>query len=425
MSAQRWLATAALLVAIMAVLGLGGCPGGESNDSASGGSAGAAGGGAGGSAGDPNIPPWDPVWHQTEPKQWPLIGPQGQPDCGSGCRIALNVPTTNASYYGHTYTTSMVGSKTPEGLVLAALGSSESMVLGPKAETRRSALQPYLAGDFISYLYKDGQRRDIMVMNWRTGEKKLAYTYERKTRADSVANTALNSSYVFWNLITVGMMSRNLQTGEVKVLARGSWDCDGLCATEQGLICARSPNTFIDHHTGEQELLDYDGALQPLGYCSANKQQFVWVDYRDPPGRDSTFDFSRSGGEVYMMDLSTRAVRRLTFDSPGNPRAKDQPAIGGNLVVWNEPALTDADQNPGTNDELRAACSRLATLDLTTGERCHLLSTTTLVVGYKSVHGRHVYGDWFNQETFKMRLVDLDLDDPALQWQCEMTPFTP
>jgi len=429
-STRRTLALAALLVAVGA-LGLGGCPGGDSNGSATGGSAGAsatggaAGGGAGGNAGDPNIPPWDPVWHLTEPKPWPSIGTEGLPDCGPGCRIALNVYTTNPSYYGHTYTTEMVGSKTPEGLVLAKLGLSESLVLGPKAVSGGPrAHQPHLSGDFISYLYLENDRNDIMVMSWRTGEKKLAYTYERQNSADSVSLTALNSSYVFWHKYTVGMMSRNLQTGEVKVLAGGAWDCISLCATEQGLICAGGRNIFIDHDTGEQEVLNYDGALQLLGFCSPDKKQYVWIDYRDPPGRDSTYDFYRNGGEVYMMDLQTRAVRRLTFDSPDNPRAKDLPAIGGNLAVWSEPP-NGADPNPDSYQTVRSGSTALATLDLTTGERCQLSPDPTYVMGYKSVHGRHVYGSWFHIPTAKTYLVDIDLDDPALQWQCQMTPFAP
>jgi len=429
------LAVAALLITSAAV-GLGGCPGGDSSSgvtaaagmggqgaSAAGfaGATGATGTGAGGAGGDSSVPPWDPVWHLTEPKQWPIVGPDGQPDCGPGCRIALNVPVTNPSYYGHTYATTMLGSETTRGISVAALGSLETRVLEMDLGAAKGPLQPYLSGDFISYLYLDDKRNDVMVMNWRTGETKLAYSHQRQDW-DSVSLTALNSRYVFWNLLTRGIMSRNLETGEVKVLVPGSPSCIGLCATEQGLLCGGSRNIFIDHDTGEQEVLDYDGALQLLAFCSPDKKQFVWIDYRDPPGRDSTYDFYRNGGEVYMMDLETRTTRRLTFDSPGSPKAKDFAAIGGNLAVWNEPPPTGT-QNPDTFQGVAAACSALATLDLTTGERCHLISDTPRVVGYKSVHGRHVYGGWFDRATAKTRLVDIDLDDPNLQWQCEMTPL--
>ena len=42
---------------------------------------------------------WDPVWHETEPAEWPTVGPEGQPDCGPGCRMALNVPIRHPGYF--------------------------------------------------------------------------------------------------------------------------------------------------------------------------------------------------------------------------------------------------------------------------------------------------------------------------------------
>ncbi|MBK7585074.1 MAG: hypothetical protein IPI67_33410 [Myxococcales bacterium] len=43
-------------------------------------------------------------------------------------------------------------------------------------------------------------------------------------------------------------------------------------------------------------------------------------------------------------------------------------------------------------------------------------------MSFKSVHGRHVYGGWFDSKSVKTWLVDVDLDHPSLQWSCVMTP---
>lgn len=42
--------------------------------------------------------------------------------------------------------------------------------------------------------------------------------------------------------------------------------------------------------------------------------------------------------------------------------------------------------------------------------------------GHKSVHGRHVYAEWLDKKANETRLVDIDLDHPAFQWSCQMTP---
>lgn len=72
---------------------------------------------------------------------------------------------------------------------------------------------------------------------------------------------------------------------------------------------------------------------------------------RDPPGRQSNYDY-RNGGEVYIRDLESKQTTRVTFDSPKRPRGKWAPPVGFAGI----PRLTSA------------ICSRFtATISMATG----------------------------------------------------------
>lgn len=356
---------------------------------------------------------WDPVWHKTEPAEWPTVGPEGQPDCGPGCRMALNLPVTHPDYFSYGYDANRVGDTTNGNILYASIGSPSTYVVAAYSDGRTGVVQPYIDGSFISYLASDYPKGVVELMNLTTGEVKSIYSYDSGATVDF---TALNSKSVFWYQNGSGLMSRNLSTGKVRVLSPNVFSCYGLCATATALICGQVAERIlrIDQETGEETVLDDGGALQVDSNCSPDRGRVVWVDYRDPPGPGSTYDFHRNGGEIYMKDLETNETTRLTFDSPESPRGKSGPAIDGDTVVWMEPCPT-CDPNPETTGELMHSTT-LARLDLATGRKCRKEIPGS---GHFSLHGHHLYGYWLDKANNQRRLVDIDLDDPGIEWSCD------
>lgn len=366
--------------------------------------------------------PWDPVWHETTPKEWPTVGPEGQPDCGPGCRIALNGPVDHNTYYAHSATAYAVADSNGGQLMVAKLGSPATSIVAQLASSSESALiEQYLHRDFLIYLRtqppSSGKPVHVEIMNVLTGETKTVFSYVYEGAGDlGVSITALNDKYAFWMREGHGLMSRNLATGEVRMLAAKDLSCVPICAAPEGIICgdyARGRVLWIDQESGAVSALDNGGALQADSGCSVDRSQVVWVDYRDPPGTQSDWDWNRSGGEIYMRDRTTQQTRRLTFDSPGAPKGKIYASIGDGLVLWHE-AAPGVDPNPSLAQDLYANPSSLIVLDLNTQKKCRIEGPLVRHLKRNSIHGRHVYGYWVPPGGGTM-LVDIDLDNPAIE----------
>ncbi|MBK7585047.1 MAG: hypothetical protein IPI67_33260 [Myxococcales bacterium] len=411
----RWLG--GVLVVVSPFVLVWGCPGG--GDATAGGGGSAAGTGTGGANQDGSGgEPWDPVWHENKPKDWPVVGPEQNPDCGPGCRVALNLPMTNPAAYGHAFTTGRVLAIAASGLAHVAVGATPTTVLPHPADAPR--IEPSIWSDHVLSARSFGiGNGEVQLTSLVTGETKVVFRYEPPDSGASASElTALNSKYAFF--IYNGFRARNLQTGELKYLGPGA--CYSLCATETAFICESGKIYLVDPETGSQQKIDDGTELQFDGSCSADRKQYTWIDYRDPPGPGSSAFITRSGGELYWHDFTSKATKRGTFDSPGKPRAKVFPAIGDGLAVWSEPPMSAADPNPSDYGDYYGISTALATLDLATGKRCQLQGDTPGLLSFKSVHGRHVYGGWFDSKSVKTWLVDVDLDHPSLQWSCVMTP---
>ncbi|MBX3127876.1 MAG: hypothetical protein KF718_14230 [Polyangiaceae bacterium] len=394
---------------------LAGCPGddGPAGTGATGGSGGLGSGGSAGSAGAAGAP-WDPEWHETEPKDWPSVGPDDNPDCGPGCRVALNVPITNPSVFGHGYTEKWLVSETPLGIGFAEVGASVTFAIPHEPG---SLIQHSVWGDHVSYRRTYGTYGTVEIASLLTGETKIAF--ENSPGTGAVAATALGPNHVFWE--TGGLWSRHLKTGVAKKLTLG---CFSYCPTESLVLCDNGRIYTIDPDTGELKHLDYGAAWQTDGACSPGRTQYAWVDYRDPPGPGSGW-LQRSGGEIYVHDLAKKKTTRVTFDSPGEPRGKVYPAIAGKWVVWSEPP-DGVDANPDTLSSLQYSSTTLGSLDLSTGQRCRLTTDAAGPLGFKSLHGRVLYASWLDKIANEKRLVALELDHPALEWSCWPTPgWTP
>ena len=176
--------------------------------------------------------------------------------------------------------------------------------------------------------------------------------------------------------------------------------------TAGGLVCFNSPNLFIDQETGQMTEIAPGPALQVDGTCSHERDEIIWIDYRDPPGPGSDFWGYRNGGEVYVKHLVSGELTRLTHDSPNSPRGKTYPAIGKELAVWKEP-LVGKDPNPDSGQFLYAAADDLIVLDRVTGQRCRIHSDLVKYFTHMVVRGRWVYGNMGY-------VVGIDVDDPAI-----------
>lgn len=352
--------------------------------------------------------PWDPVWHETEPKDWPKA-PKASPEgCGEGCRVGLDViPAEPGHLHFQDSMTALTAMNGELGEVFySSLESDETWILGKRQTGNEGYAAPYAYGDFVSALFVRDQNvgGEVRLINAATGETKVAYDYARKEGEPSVDFTLINDKYVFWSHVGKGIMSRNLETGKVRTLVNLA--CEDLCATPTGLVCFNSPNYFIDQDTGETTSIDDGGALEIDGTCAHERDEIIWIDYRDPPGPGSSYWGYRNGGEVYVKHLTSGELTRLTHDSPDSPRGKTYPAVGKELAVWKEVAI-GKDPNPDSGQFLYAAADDLIVLDRKTGERCRIHSDLVKYFTHMVVVDRWVYGSMGY-------VVGIDVDHPAI-----------
>lgn len=359
--------------------------------------------------------PWDPVWHETALKAWPQRGPEGVPDCGPGCRVAIHYKLARPVGGRHGYSTTRIVDGTFAGLVMTDIGGSSTSLLLPRTEGD-SALRPQIYGNVMSYMRGDSRTWRVELMNVLTGETKPVYRHYQPEGDAGIGMVAHNDKFVFWTLWREGLLSRNLATGEIRRLAPSPFTCTDWCATDRGVICAdfdAGITTFTDQDTGKRTVIDRGGALQVDALCSPDLRKVAWIDHRDPAGGTSTLE-ARYGGEVYVRDLLKGETQRVTFDSPANPLVKLEPAVDGNTVIFFSVSSTFK-RSPLRWDEF-GNVRALERVDLDTGKRCRIDPQN---VRFATVHGRHAYGKWKPSWDGESWLVDLDLDSPELPWVCE------
>jgi hypothetical protein len=352
---------------------------------------------------------WDPVWHETEAKDWPTAPQATEPSCGQGCRVALDVAPYAPSYIH--FQDSEFGlaavNVSQRNVFYAPFGSDETFIVaqGDLAEMSNGFSQPYLRGELLSvtYMRPGNPGGEVRVINLRTGETKIPYEYTRSAGDLGITFTLINDKYVFWDRDGHGIMSLNLETGQVRTLVH--FLCLDLCAVPTGLVCMNSPNLFIDQETGEMTTIAPGAGLQVDATCSHERDEITWVDYRDPPGTDPS-EGGRNGGEVYMKDLVSGELTRLTHDSPDSPEAKAYPAVGKELAVWKAVA-EGFERNPSWAQEVYGVTQDLMVLDRKTGQRCRIHSDIVKYFTHMVVRGRTVYGNIGH-------VVGIDVDDPAI-----------
>ncbi|MEZ4371465.1 MAG: hypothetical protein R3B07_11600 [Polyangiaceae bacterium] len=379
-------------------------------DSGSSNSAPDAAGGAGGAITDASTEADAPDYGDAMPLPDATVDADAEalPDCGPGCRIALKGPIVHAAW-GHGFSESWVADTNQSELLFGTVGSDQTFRVPHESAFAR------VNGSHIAYLaFNPWPNVEVAVVD-ATSKTRRVYQAYPDAKDLGFSGTFLSEKSVVWS-VRDGLFKANLETGAIKQLSGSPLDCREGCTTDGAIYCVNN-NTGrvdrIDEETGELTHLDDGGALQVEGACSPDRKKLVWVDHRAPAQASSYFGF-RGAGEIYLHDIPTHTTRRLTFDSPDNGTPKTFATVGTDWVVWLEPCAT-CDRSFQTAGQLYAAATRHVRLDLNTNQKCYL---DGIVAGdYSSLHGHHLYGYWTDGKN--KYLVDVDLDDPGLNWVCE------
>ncbi|MEZ4371468.1 MAG: hypothetical protein R3B07_11615 [Polyangiaceae bacterium] len=330
------------------------------------------------------------------------------PDCGPGCRIALKGPIVHAAW-GHGFSETWVADTNSEGTLYARVGSDQTFFI-----PLRSAFARVNGGQISHLTFQDWPKGEIAVVDAAKKTRRVYFAFDDTTDF-GFTGTFITDKNVLWTTRS-GLDKADLTTGEISHLSNNRLDCREGCTADGAIYCVNT-NTGrvdrIDEQTGELTHIDDGGALQVEGACSPDREKIVWVDHRGA-GQASSYDGFRGEAEIYLHDIPSRTTKRVTFDSPDNGIAKTFAAVGTDWVVWHEPCGTCA-KTFGQAGELYYAATRLVRMDLNTNQRCHL--DDFHVGDYSSLHGHHLYGYWNDGKN--RYLVDVDLDDPGLNWVCE------
>lgn len=393
------------------LLGCIACSGCDADGQASPHDASAGTGGAGGTIADASTDADATSYGGAKPLPDAMVDTDAEalPDCGPGCRIALKRPVLHAAW-GHGFSTSWVTDTNPEELAFARVGSDKTYVMP------HGAAFAHVSGEKIGYVGFDvWPKGEVAVIDAAKLTRQVFYAFEDSRDLGNFTDVYLTEKHVIWS-IQKGLFKANLETGAISQLSSQPLDCREGCTTDGAIYCVNN-NTGrvdrIDEETGVLTHVDDGGALQVEGACSPDRKKIVWVDHR-PPGQASSYHGFRGAAEIYLHDTANQTTERLTFDSPDNGIAKTDATVGSDWVLWREPCPT-CDRTFETAGALYSAATRHVRLDLSTRKRCHL---DGLVAGhYPSLHGHHLYGYWNDGKN--MYLVDVDLDDPGLNWVCE------
>jgi hypothetical protein len=337
--------------------------------------------------------------------------PTSSVECGPGCRLALDRPIQHATSWGHAY--NAVGVADTNGLLFySRVGATETELL----RGGESSAFPHLEGSLMSYAFFTWPAGDIVVYDFGTRRHTPYFHFDDQV-SYGLYQTIVSDKYVFWTHAG-GTGRATLATGEATPAFMSETPCHRACIFGNSIVCGSDSTErmeLIDQDTGMHALVDDGGAMQLQSGCSPDRQKVAWIDFRDPPGRTSTYFGARVGGEVYMRELASGQTRRLTHDSPASPVTKGWAAVGDDLAFWIEPCET-CEKNFEFQQTFYAAATTLVKLDLVSGRRCRLEMTP--YGGYMSVHGHHLYA-YHPHLDRNLYLVDVDVDHPAIPWKCE------
>jgi len=361
---------------------------------------------------------WEPLEPLGENGEYFPEGPAApQLDCHPWCKAVIPIEIDHPGYYTYSFDSSRIADGDLRSLYLTDLSTGTARLVAKSMNAKEGVIQPHVHGRYLSYHRSEYPRGQIEVIDLIEKRRRVVHTYVASdSGSGTVAYTAVNATHAFF-ITTGALWSADLQTGAKRKITPYIIGCDRHCTTDALFICSTTTQIVTaDPVTGALEVLGPSKALQTDGVCSADKRFFTWVDFRDPPGPASTYDGTRTGGEVYLYDLLTKDLKRVTHDSPDHPKAKTFPAVEGKTVVWRQMAST-LDQNPEWAQDIYMADGALWRHDLDTGKTCY---SDTLNIGSPALIGGKFYAKRVNDPngTGGSWIIEVDLDHPAIPWTC-------
>jgi hypothetical protein len=342
------------------------------------------------------------------------------PDCGPGCHVVMPATIEHSTNFAMAYHTSGIVDGEDS---LMFFQPNDTMADVPFSVQGKQLVLGYFGvkDNLISYTSAWFPKGTIEVFNLTDNSRRVYGDWDQSGPNDYGAHhTALNSTYVFWFREGTGLMRARLDTGEQTVLNTMVPWCNEFWADETTVYCA-SPgiNITFDAETGSEGTLGYVKALQDFGSHSPNLKKVTWVDFRDPPSTMSTYDF-RSGGEIYVYDVDSKQVERVTFDSPSTPIAKTGARVNddASIFTWNQACKT-CDQNPESATVIYKH-KTTTMLDKKKQRRCTLENSPLL--RSMVIMNRKLYGYHFDKD-YNQWVIELDIDHPDVPWDCK--PWTP
>lgn len=417
--ARQFISISATVTGLLAAAACVRCTGdaGQGTDGVAGASGGLSDAWAEGSAIDAPVDSGETGWIPLEPlgeggEYFPLAPPAPQMDCYPACRAIIPIPLDHPGYYTYSFDQHQVVDGDRKSLYLADLDTGQTRLVARASGDGEGIVQPHIHGRYLSYQRGTYPRGQVEIVDLIDKRKRVVHAYESSGMSGTVVQTAVNNTHAFW-ITTGALWSADLETGEKRKLTWRIIGCDRHCTADNAFLCATTTEILSVHPvTGEVTTLAPTTALQTDGICSPDKTQFTWVDYRDPPGPASTWDGFRTGGEVYVLNLTSNELKRITFDSPVYPKAKAFPAVDRNQLVWLQPPA-GAEQNPDYAQGVYAAATVLWRYHAYDGRHCW---TDKIGVGKPFLIDGRLYSDHLSQN--QRWLIEFDLDHPSIPWTC-------
>lgn len=333
-------------------------------------------------------------------------------DCNPWCKAIIPIPVVHPGYFTFGFDDKHVVDGDLQTLYLVDLATGSARIVARATAEKQGVVQAHVHGRYLSYQRSEYPHGQVEIIDLEQKKKRIIHKYvSEQTR---INQTAVNATHAFWTTSSA-LWAADLGTGEKRMMTPLIVGCDRHCTTDTLFLCSTTSQiASVEPVSGTIEILAPTQALQADGVCSPDKRFFTWVDYRDPPGQDSTYDGTRTGGEVYVYELASKDVKRITSDSPNAPKGKTYPAMEGNTVVWRQPA-SHLDQNPEWSNSLYNTPISLWRADLSTGKKCF---TDMVNVSRPALIGGKLYTLYINNNEDGPWLVEIDLDHPAITWTC-------
>jgi hypothetical protein len=312
------------------------------------------------------VGPWDPVWHQASPTQWPEVPKGTRPDCGSHCRVIASslphaspqrAPRANARWVAIMGNPSGKIAEQPVAVAvdLSAAGGPREYLIddGTWIPNKWGVSQLAVDGDIALYVAGAEVEKYVVMRHLVTGERKLVWAVPMQGTSPGTVGTALAFPYAYWMAVPGDVFYRfDTRDGTLKWSMQAG-TCEFISGTSTGLGACASAGAglvVVDFDKGTASYITSKQYQQTNGMLSQDGKHAIWIDFRDPGANNEHGSWHNPwGGEVYHKLLDGSAEERLTQDTPTSPTMKTSPWVQDGNFSWITMAGTDAPNPTGSS----------------------------------------------------------------------------